>query len=381
MPYAPAVVERTMKVQEVLMQAISGKLTWLQAEEILGWQPRTLRRWRLRYEQRGYDGLWDRRRQQPSPRRAPVAEVARIVRLYRERYTGFNAAHFHEIAQREHRQFVSVLKRFARVHQVRDLLTEILQQPDARDYLITKTMDVVPQDALARRLEALPAEEIVTMLIEGTEEESGPISRSLNEVGFAFPPLPNLFFPRDIGMVIGEHAVVGSMRYGVRWTEELLIKALFHFHPELANAGFLYDGSEERRDTYTLEGGDVHYLRPDLLVLGFSERTSPAALDQLCETVFERGQVTDVLVVVMPKVPTAIHLDMIFSQIDHDLGVVYPPFFVGPERLPVLHRRKGTESVQEMPNFFAALRTVGLPLGPEAFEAEAFGKIDIVSAS
>ena len=102
MPYASAVVERTMKVQEVMLQALSGKLTWLQAEEILGWRPRTLRRWRLRYQQRGYDGLWDRRRQQPSPRRAPVAEVARIVRLYRERYTGFNAAHFHEIAQREH---------------------------------------------------------------------------------------------------------------------------------------------------------------------------------------------------------------------------------------------------------------------------------------
>src|SRR6266568_5277597 len=102
MPYAAAVVERTMKVQEVMMQAISGTLTWLQAEEILGWQPRRLRRWRLRYERRGYDGLWDRRRHRPSPRRAPVAEVARIVRLYRERYAGFNATHFHEIAQREH---------------------------------------------------------------------------------------------------------------------------------------------------------------------------------------------------------------------------------------------------------------------------------------
>jgi arginine deiminase len=55
---------------------------------------------------------------------------------------------------------------------------------------------------------------------------------------------------------------------------------------------------------------------------------------------------------------------MIFSQIDHELCVVYPPFFVGPERLPVLHRRKGTGSVQEMPNFFAALRAVDLPLEP-----------------
>ena len=59
-----------------------------------------------------------------------------------------------------------------------------------------------------------------------------------------------------------------SMRYGVRWTEELLIKALFTFHPELANEGLLYDGSEERRSNYSLEGGDVHPLRHDLVVIG-----------------------------------------------------------------------------------------------------------------
>jgi arginine deiminase len=269
-----------------------------------------------------------------------------------------------EIAQREHRQFVSVLRRFARVLQVRELLAEILQQPEARRFLITKTMDVVPDDELARQLGIMPAEQIVEMLIQGTREPSGPLATALNEEGFAFPPLPNLFFPRDIGIVVGRHAVVGSMRYGVRWTEELLIKALFLFHPELANAGLLYDGSEERRSNYTLEGGDVHYLRPDLLVLGFSERTSPAALDQLCDTVFAQGLVTDVIVVVMPKVPTAIHLDMIFTQVDHELCVVYPPFFVGPERLPILHRRKGAQGVNERPNFFTALREVALPLEP-----------------
>jgi arginine deiminase len=269
-----------------------------------------------------------------------------------------------EIAQREHRQFVSVLRRFARVHQVRDLLSEILEQPEARDFLISKTMDVVPDDELSKRLGTYPPAQIIEMLIEGTREESGPISRALNEEGFAFPPLPNLFFPRDIGMVIGSHAVVGSMRYGVRWTEELLIKALFLFHPELANAGFLYDGSEERRNNYTLEGGDVHYLRPDLLVLGYSERSSPAALDELCDMVFDRGRVSDVVVVVMPRTPTAIHLDMIFTQVDRELCVVSPPFFMGPERRAVLHRRKGETGVRERPDFFSALREVGLELEP-----------------
>src|SRR5712691_8139229 len=102
MGYPPAVVERTMKVQEVMLRAMSGTLSWMQAAEILGWSERTVRRWRLRYQQYGYDGLWDRRRRRPSPRRAPVAEVERILRLYRARYAGFNARHFHDVARREH---------------------------------------------------------------------------------------------------------------------------------------------------------------------------------------------------------------------------------------------------------------------------------------
>src|SRR5207249_4156440 len=103
------------------------------------------------------------------------------------------------------------------------------------------------------------------------------------------------------------------MRYGVRWTEELLVKALFRYHPCLENAGILYDGSEEKRNNYTLECGDVHSVRPDLLLLGFSERSSPAALDHLCDLVFEHCGVKDVIVVVLPNERTAIHLDMIFT--------------------------------------------------------------------
>jgi arginine deiminase len=154
------------------------------------------------------------------------------------------------------------------------------------------------------------------------------------------------------------------MRYGIRWTEELLAKTLFRFHPALANDGILYDGSEERRSNYTLEGGDVHVLREDVVLLGFSERSSTAALDQLSEVLFASGGVEAVVVVVMPKAPTAIHLDMIFSQLDHGLGMVYPPFFVGAERLPVLLRRRGQEGVREMPNLFAALREVDIQLEP-----------------
>src|SRR5919201_4773864 len=102
MAYPPGAVERAMKVQDVIVQALAGKLTWLQAADILGRSPRSIRRMRMKFEQCGYPGLFDRRRQTPSPKRAPVAEVQRVLALYRERYQGFNVRHFHQLARREH---------------------------------------------------------------------------------------------------------------------------------------------------------------------------------------------------------------------------------------------------------------------------------------
>lgn len=102
MPYPPGAVERAMKVQEVILQAVAGKLTWPQAATILGCSARSIRRLRWRLEHKGYDGLFDRRRRTPSPKRAPVAEVQRVLALYRERYQGFNVRHFHQLARREH---------------------------------------------------------------------------------------------------------------------------------------------------------------------------------------------------------------------------------------------------------------------------------------
>jgi transposase len=102
MLFAAPAVERAMKVQEVILRALSGALTWLQAADILGIHPRSLRRWRARYEAHHILGLYDRRRGRPSRRKAPVAEVQRILHLYRERYQGFNVRHFHYLARREH---------------------------------------------------------------------------------------------------------------------------------------------------------------------------------------------------------------------------------------------------------------------------------------
>ena len=94
--------ERVMKVQEVILRTLSGQYQWHEAAEILGVSERTIYRWKWRYEHDGYTGLYDRRRHRPSPKRVPVTLVQQVLGLYRERYRGWNVAHFTEQARVHH---------------------------------------------------------------------------------------------------------------------------------------------------------------------------------------------------------------------------------------------------------------------------------------
>ena len=97
-----AVVERAMKVQEVILRAMAKRMTWWQAAEVIGISDRQMRRWRRRWEKFGYDGLLDRRRGRPSSRRVPLELAERVLALYREKYFDFNVRHFHEKLREKH---------------------------------------------------------------------------------------------------------------------------------------------------------------------------------------------------------------------------------------------------------------------------------------
>src|SRR5215475_6159609 len=100
--YSKAAMERAMKIQEVILRAMARKITWFQAAEILGFSDRHVRRMRERYQEFGYDGLFDRRRGKPSPKRVPLATVESVLGLYREKYFDLNVRHFHEKLKDEH---------------------------------------------------------------------------------------------------------------------------------------------------------------------------------------------------------------------------------------------------------------------------------------
>jgi len=92
---------RRMRFSDVLGRTERSELSQMEAAELLGVSERTFRRWRDRQQEMGEAGLADRRFGL-SPRRAPVAEIERMLGLYRDIYRGFTVKHFHEQLGKRH---------------------------------------------------------------------------------------------------------------------------------------------------------------------------------------------------------------------------------------------------------------------------------------
>jgi transposase len=97
-----AELERMMKLQDVILKAMAKRITWLEAAEIIGVCDRTMRRMRERYQEFGYDGLFDQRRRKRTTLRVPMETAERVLALYRETYFDLSVRHFHEKLREEH---------------------------------------------------------------------------------------------------------------------------------------------------------------------------------------------------------------------------------------------------------------------------------------
>ena len=103
-----------------------------------------------------------------------------------------------ETARSEHRAMVAVLQRFAEVHEAVDLLRHIAESADARELLASRTAHLAPEGTLSKQFADQSAEELVAMLVHGVEHDPGPIARTLNDGGYALPPLPNNSHPTEL---------------------------------------------------------------------------------------------------------------------------------------------------------------------------------------
>lgn len=270
-------------------------------------------------------------------------------------------------AQKQHAQLAGVLSKIANVYQVKDLLQDILVNKTVRNELISLICNKLNVNDVKDELLSLNNKKLASQLITGTYLKQNSLSNYLSPNKFALPPLPNLFFTRDSAMVVNKKVIIGNMANKIRIMEAILMKYIFSYHPQLQCHEFLFDATREKTPNVTFEGGDILVAREDTLLIGMSERTSIPGIDYLIKQFKNTGRIKNVFVVILPKARATIHLDMVFTMIDTDKAVVYPPLILTKEAVDVIHINL---SNLENPKFIRhdylldALKTVGIKLSP-----------------
>jgi arginine deiminase len=272
-----------------------------------------------------------------------------------------------QLAVREHDQLTGVLNRVAAVHEFEDLLRETLADQAMKGLLVDELVALYSCEELADSLKERSDAELAAQLFQGTPMRKDSLEKFLSPSLHAIPPLPNAFFTRDAVMAVNEHVIVGSMAHKARYAEALLLKAIFKYHPRIRSTGFYFDGTANTSQKITIEGGDLLVLRDDLIMIGYSERTTARGIDTLMGAIAEKGGVQNFIVVEIPKSRATIHLDMIFTMVDRDRCVVFSPLITGLHKCRAFHihfQQGESKRIIEYPGVLEALRTQGMDLQP-----------------
>lgn len=274
------------------------------------------------------------------------------------------------LAAKEHAQLKGVLESVAVVYELKSLLEDVLQQEEVKRGLLERLVELFDCHEQLHALVDLAPEVLANQLIEGTPKQTVSLERFLDPSPYAIPPLPNTFFTRDATMCLNSRIIIGSMAYRARVAESLLLKAIFNEHSQLESEGFYFDGTSHGGSRVTIEGGDLLVIRDDLVLIGYSERTSLSGIDQLMKSIAQHGTVKHFVVVQIPKTRASIHLDMLFTLVDFDQCVLFPPMIGGIQAAPAYHcafseaEPVRMKVINEYPDVLHALKAVGVSLKP-----------------
>ncbi len=273
------------------------------------------------------------------------------------------------VVAEDHKGLKNVLKKVTRVYELKDLLKDILKNEEVKkDFVITITALEGRAD-IAERLMSLSPDELAESVICGVKEEKDTLEKFLSNKNYALPPLPNLYFTRDISVVFRGKVITGSMANKVRIGEAVIARFIFRHHPEFMSEGFIFDGILEGNEKITIEGGDFLVLDKDVVAIGISERTTPSSIDIFVERMKKEVVENDfhIFAVVLPRERSTIHLDMVFTMVDRDKCVCHYPYVLGKEKLRVIHiiiNPSGKVSIQEEDGLLEGLKKAGIKLEP-----------------
>ena len=278
--------------------------------------------------------------------------------------------------QKEHDAFAQALRdRGCAVYYYEGLLEEILADGAVKADLVAEALRICDISSLRLKeavtgflLEKSPAV-LSECLIAGLHKEDFPdtgAAKTLTDYieadyPFYINPLPNLYFTRDPGAVIGSGLSVNVMNTRARMRETMILRYIYEHHPLFKKEAspLWYDYTFKD----SIEGGDILVLSPSVVAVGVSERTSPKAVERLAATLFEKDEgIRQVYAIQIPFARAYMHLDTVFTMVDRDKFTIYP----GVEESVIVYRltpgKAGALQVEPLPSLKDALKdALGVP--------------------
>lgn len=237
-------------------------------------------------------------------------------------------------ARTDHADFVLKMKAHEiEVFDIQDLLTEtIASSPEARAFILDRRITpnmVGPSLVPVMRpwLDEMDPATLARHLLGGiivsdlkVNEKLPSILAEFSDTDFLVPPVPNALFQRDPSCWIFSGVTFNPMFWPARQPETLYQRAVYKFHPMFKDAGFpiWFGDSDEAFGNAKIEGGDVMPVGKGVVMIGMGERTTRQAVGQLAQNLFRHHGAERIIVCGMPKSRSAMHLDTVFSCLDHD---------------------------------------------------------------
>jgi len=228
--------------------------------------------------------------------------------------------------------------------------------PDIKEELIDKIVDyeeLPPSDKSF--LMGLEPNALTKLLITGYYQDEDHIY---------FDPIPNFIFTRDIAVAVKDHVIITKAAKMARFRENLLTRFIFYSHPffkdlnpdgKIINLNHLDKFPPSKKgEVVSLEGGDVMMLNDDFLLIGCSERTTDYAIRSLKDVLFSKGLVSNIAQINIPAERSFMHIDTLFTMIDHNDIVCYKPtVYDGISSNVKVYRKNGAcVTYDSVKNFF-----------------------------
>ena len=244
-------------------------------------------------------------------------------------------------AKEEHDAFAEALRmQGVTVHYYGQLLAETLELPAGRTFVLDRlcTPQILGRalvDPVRRLFEDQDAKTLAEALVGGIlKADLHPLHahslkwNMLKADDFILSPLPNHLFQRDNSCWIYGGVTINPMAMPARQRESLHTRAIYQHHPLFVGGDFdtYYGGEDITYQPATIEGGDVHVIGHEAVLIGMGERTTPMAIESVAHALFDSGEASKVVAIELPHSHAFMHLDTVMSMVDVGTFILYPYF-------------------------------------------------------